>query len=195
MSPVARALDRVVLSLLALLLLAAGLAGIAWATRTVGWLPWPHAVRTLPGTVSLAAAQEQTRTSWWPWALLVAGIVLVLLSLRWLVAHLPVRRVGHLRLPGDDTGRLLVDGRSVVDAAAVAYNSYPGVDSAVGSLDLIDSRLVARVQATIERDADLIDLGRAADEVSAQLRQVVGRDDLAMSFVLRVAPVSSSRVE
>lgn len=48
-------------------------------------------------------------------------------------------------------------------------------------------QLVARLSAVIEPECDLKVVAARADEVSAQLRQVLDRDDVRCSVELRVA--------
>lgn len=194
MRKLTRVFDRTVVVLLATAMLVTGAAGLLWCTR-IGPIPEPDFVGGWPDALSTGPLRELATASWWPWTMLTLGVAAVLVGLRWLVAHLPRRRVGFLRVGDDDGGRLLVDARSVVDAAALAFNNEPGVDTAVGSLDLVDGRLIARVALTMESDADLADLARRADLLSGQLRAVTGRDDLRMSFLLRTTPQTAARVE
>jgi hypothetical protein len=83
---------------------------------------------------------------------------------------------------------------AAADAAALALNSLPGIETAVGSLDDVDGQLVARIDATIEATADLREVGRSCDQVSAQLAQVLGRRDVAVRVTLRFGRANSSRV-
>lgn len=189
-----RMFDRVVVIIVGLACVALGLVLMAWSLRTLQWLPLPGAVRSMPDTLQVELVYSNT--AWWPWALMIVGIAIIVISLRWAIAHLPSRRVLKLQLPGSkDDATLLVDARSVVDAAALAFNHLPGVDAAVGDLDSVDGQLVARINATLSPDASLQQIGDQADLVSAQLRQVVGRDDLRTTFVLRTVPVRTDRVE
>ncbi len=194
MSRVVRSFDRTMTFLVGLAVFALGLFMFVWSSRGVGWLPEPGFVRGLPDSVHVQLVGPGA--VWWPWAWLIGGIVLVLLGLRWLVAHLSLRRVGFLTLPGSsEQGRLLVDARSVVDAAALEFNLRPGVETAVGSLDTIEGRLVARISATLGPDAELAGACLDADDISGRLREVLGRDDLAMTVLLRSVQVRTVRVE
>lgn len=194
MSRVVRSVDRVVTFLVGMTIFGLGLLVFVWSSLWVDWLPGISLLGRLPHSVRFELVAQGA--VWWPWALLAGGIVLVLLGLRWLAAHLRLRRVGYLTLPGsDEQGRLMVDARSVVDAAALEFNLCPGVETAVGSLDAVEGRLVARVSATLSPDADIPGVCADADEVSGRLREVLGRDDLTMTFVLRSIPVRGIRVE
>lgn len=190
-----RVFDRTLVLLLSALVVVVGVAGVVWCTRTVGWLPWPGFVDRWPGALSTSALRDLAAFVWWPWAVLASGVLLMAIGLRWLVAHLPRRRLGYLSVGDDTGGKLLVDARSVVDAAALALNAQRGVDTAVGSLDIVDGQLIARIALTVEADVDLAELARRADTLSAQLGEVTGRDDLRMSFLLRTTSRTSERVE
>jgi hypothetical protein len=173
------AVDRLCALLLGMVLVVGGAAVAIWGTDRV---------QPLNSTLGLSKLQQATTESWWPWVVGLGGVAAVLVGLRWLVAHVPTRRSGPLRLPGTSrAGRLTADGGSAADAAAEAFASTPGVASARGTL--IDDRgqLVARLVATIDSDADLPAVAQAADEVSAQLQNVLGRKDLRCRVDLRLA--------
>ncbi len=171
-------LDRVATLLLALtLLVSAGLA-IWWFTGT----------SPLPERTETSALQEVVARQWWPWAAAAAGVVLILLGLRWLLAHLSNPRVSRLTLGGSHPGgKLAIDASRAASAAAQAFDATPGVRSAKGQIVKDRGRMVAKVSAVIEPEADLSALAASADQVSADLAQVLGRDDLGCSFQLRVA--------
>lgn len=179
MSRTVIAWDRVVTFLVGLLLVAAGLAGILWWLGTFpGWAQQLNADR------ALRLAEED----WWPWAVGAAGIVLILVGLRWLAAHVPDRRVSNLKLPGSTgQGRLDAKVRPIAGAAAEAFALTPGVRSARGTIQRDRGQLVAKLRATIEQQADLTMIAAAADDVSADLRQVTQRDDLLCRVTLTVA--------
>ena len=92
MSRAVIAWDRVVTLLIGLLLITVGLAGILWWLGDfLGWSQQP---------LQVDRALELTEEAWWGWAVGAAGILLILLGLRWLTAHVPDRRVSNLNSPG-----------------------------------------------------------------------------------------------
>jgi hypothetical protein len=172
-------LDRLATILIALALIAAGVLGIWW---------WSDR-SPLPGTIDVAAARELTETAWWPWITAIAGVFLVLLGLRWILAHLNRRKVSRLHLHGSGPGgRLDASGSKVVGAAADALSDTLGVRSARGVVVRDRGQLVARLSAVVEPECDLRAVAERADTVSVQLAQVLGRDDVRCSVQLRVAP-------
>src|SRR5690349_18098269 len=104
MSRLTIVLDRAAAFVLGLALLAAGAAAVAWPA---GWLDrlWPSVPQRVTTQPGLTAVDQP----WWPWACGAAGLLAVLAGARWLLAHLPQRRVGAVLLPGSGRdGRLLL---------------------------------------------------------------------------------------
>ncbi|HET9631604.1 hypothetical protein [Terrabacter lapilli] len=179
MSRATLALDRVMTALVGLVLVTLGVLGILW---------WAGRLGSVPTRVDLSAIRWWPRQQWWPWALGLAGLILVLLGLRWLVAHLPRRGISHLSLPGSGPqGRLHVAAGPVVDATADALARTPGVRSARGRIDHDRGQLVAHFDATIERGADLRTVAAAADAVTGELQAALERQDLTGLVQLRTA--------
>lgn len=179
------ATNRILAGLLGLLLLAAGVALFAW---------WNGQFPGLPQKIDMGGLGWLPQQGWWPWALGAAGAILALIGFRWLAAHLPNRGVGHLNLTGSNSdGKLLVDAGAVVAAAAEAFQETPGVRSANGTIQRDRGQLVARLTATIEREADLPRMANAADAVSTQLQQALQRQDLHCRVQLRTAGQNRSQ--
>jgi len=173
------ALDRVMTALAGLVLVALGVLGILW---------WAGRLGSVPDHVDLSGIRWWPRQQWWPWALGVGGVILALLGLRWLLAHLPRRGISVLSLPGSGPeGRLLVAAGPVIDAAAGALARTPGVRSARGRVDHDRGQIVAHLDATIERGADLRTVAAAADAVTGELQAALERQDLTGLVRLRTA--------
>ena len=171
-------LDRAATLLLALALLAGGAAAAYWWS---GRSPFAD-------TLDLSAATDVTEASWFGGVAALVGVVLALLGLRWILAHLGRPTVSRLHLSGSGAGgRLGVHAGQVAGAAADALEDTIGVRSARGTVVRDRGQLVARLTATIEPDADLGVVARQADLVSAQLREVLDRDDVRCSVEIRVA--------
>lgn len=189
MSRAVLAWDRTVTVVLGLALVVLGVAAALW---WLGTFPgWPTQLKT-------DQAQAWTTQPWWPWAVGVAGVVLILLGLRWLASHVPHRGVSHLKLSGSSRqGRLDAAVGPIAGAAADAFALTPGVRAAHGTIEQDRGQLVAKVRATIEQQADLGAIAAAADQVSGDLRQVMQRDDVVCQVTLTVARTdrAMSRVE
>lgn len=171
-------LDRAATLLLALSLIAAGLAASYWWS---GRSP-------LPDRLDLTAVSDVVGSAWFPWVAALVGLLLALVGVCWIAAHLGRPTVSRLHLTGSGAGgRLDVGASKVAGAAADALGDTIGVRSTRGTVVRDRGQLVARLTATLEPDADLGAVARQADLVSAQLRQVLDRDDVRCSVELRVA--------
>ncbi len=175
--------NRIVAFLVGLLLIGAGAAAALWWQGTLTtWFP------RISNKIDTGSVTNLTAQSWWPWAAGLVGVVLILLGLRWLIGHLPSRGASQLTLPGSTRqGKLVAQVRPVASAAAEALEQTPGIRSASGSLHQERGQLVVRLNATVEQQADLAVVADAADRVSAQLAQVMQRDDLLCQVNLTVA--------
>ena len=178
------AFDRLATTIVAVALLVAGVGAIVW---------WLDVAAALGSSLDLSGVRSTIGQSWWPWAAGVVGALLVLLGLRWMLAHLPDRGVGTLRLPGSSAeGRLSAESSPVANAAAELLEGVPGVRSSSGRVLRERGELVAHLGATIEVDADLRTIAAAADEVARDLAMVLGREDLHCQVQLKVATRSRS---
>lgn len=179
MSRLTTAWDRIATFLAGLVLFALGAAAVAWYYRLVSAFPTSLHART---------ATRIMAQGWWPWAAGAVGVLLVLLGLRWLVAHLPQRRSHRLALTGSDrTGRLTADLSAVSQAAAEAMTDVPGVRSTGSAVHVDRGRRTLDITATVEQHADLAALVDASERMTAELRQVLGADAPATRVHLRVA--------
>ncbi|WP_299037835.1 hypothetical protein [uncultured Pseudokineococcus sp.] len=175
--------DRLAAFVAGLLLLALGTALVLWWG---GWLVrlWPQA----PDELTLRTATDAFAAPWWAGASLVAGVVLGLLALWWLLAHRPHRSTGPVRLQGSDgSGGLLLEGSAAVSTAADVLEDAHGVRSARGRLVRDRGELVAEVSAVVEPTADLERVASAAEEVLTDLAVVLGRPDIRGRVRLAVA--------
>ena len=175
--------DRLAALVLGLVLVAAGAAAAAWGLGQLTRV-WAGA----PQSLSTAGAGDVCGQSWWPGAAAAAAVLLALLGLWWLLAHVPRRSTGPLRLAGSDrSGALAVDGSSAAAVAADVLTETPGVRSASGRVVSDRGQLVAEIDVTAEPDADLAEVAAAVDATGAQLAQVIGRDDLRGRVTVHVA--------
>lgn len=186
------AVDRVLLLLLGVVLVVAGVAAVGWQ---VGFLAevWPSA----PDRLAVDSGPV-TRASSYPVLLALTGVLLVGLGLWWLLAHLPRRSVGPLRLPaGDRAGRLTVDPGPAVAVAADVLSEAPDVRSARGSVLRDRGELVVRLRTTVDPGADLPAVVAACDGVLADLARVLPSERLRSRVEISVLRerTASSRVQ
>ncbi|TWD82524.1 hypothetical protein FB561_3657 [Kribbella amoyensis] len=180
-------LDRLIGTIVALVLVALGGLAIAWR---YGELPG------LGDRIEVYAPADPTGTEWWPWATGTAGVVLVMLGLWWLVRHLPRRVGGRFSLPGGDrSGRLSADAHAAVGAAAATLAQRPEIRDGSGRVVADRGELVAELQCTVEPSADLQDVHTTVSRVVTDLSRVIGLPNLRYRVLLRVARADKTAVQ
>ena len=103
--PAPRATDRAVVTVVALVLVGLGLLAVDWRTGTV---------LALGPRLDLGGLRTAVDSAWWPWVAAVVGVLLVVIALRWVLALLPGRGPGRVRLgASDQRGTLELDLRSI----------------------------------------------------------------------------------
>jgi hypothetical protein len=184
--------NRIMLVLLAVLLIAAGLAAGAASIGVFGTAT-RHSSPIANPTGHFIGAQG----GWlWPAAAVAAAIV-VLLALRWLLALLfSTDRAGDLPItPGGSAGRTTLAAGALTEAVAEEIESYRGVNSARARLlgDPADPELV--VTAALEETADFAGL-RQRIETGAltHARTAVGNPSMPAQLDLTVTAKRSTRV-
>lgn len=184
--------DRVIVFLLGLVLIALGVAAIGWQTGFLDDL-WP----SVPGSVDVDSGQVTGSDSFVAIAV-AAGAILIGLGGWWLGAHIPRRGVGPLRLEGGDVpGVLTVEPGPAVATAADVLEDDPRILSARGAVLRERKATVVRLRVTCYPDADLGGVAAACDQVLADLARVLPDEQLTSRVeltVLRRAP-ERSRVQ
>ena len=184
--------NRVMLTLFAFALTAAGVAGALAGLGAFG-RDTKHEVLA-PDEVSDYFGRNG---DWlWPLIALVAAVI-ALLALRWLLALLfSTDRAGDLPLTGDRSGgRTTLSAAALTDAVASEIHSYSGVQSARARLvgDPLAPTLV--VTATLEESADLAGL-RQRIEANAirHARQALDNPELPVRLDLTMTNRQAQRV-
>ena len=170
--------NRVALTLLAVLLLAAGGLGLALSFGAFGDPEQPLLSRDLRDF-----ARDQP---WFWWAVAVGCLLLALLALRWLIAQLHTDRVGRLDLTADERdGRTVVHSGALTDAVEDEATALRGVSGASAHLrDDRGRRLALAVDLT-----DHADIAGVRDALEQQVvghaRQAVDDPRLPVDIELR----------
>jgi hypothetical protein len=170
--------DRVAALVLGVLLLALGAAMVIWTTHLIDGTP---EYVTAPGLLFAAD------TAWWPWAVTAAGILLVLLGLRWLATHRPARRAGDLTLADSNLseGCLSANLGSLAEAAAAELRERPAIKSASGKAVIDRGKPSIHLDVTAAGTDTLAHAAHAADEVAATAVGMLG-DAIAVQTRLHV---------
>ncbi|MTE17787.1 alkaline shock response membrane anchor protein AmaP [Streptomyces sp. TRM43335] len=194
--------NRVLLALLGLLVLAAGLAVLAggldlWRRWDLGppsaW-PWSTPREVLLDRGSPAWWGE---AGWWRW-LVAIGVpaVLLLLALWWLQAQLRRHRLDRVRVDTGDGHDALVEAPALEDAVVAEARSLPGVERGKVTLDRRRNRPWARVALELAPHAAparvLADL---RDGPLEHARVSAGLDALPAEVRLRSARHRTERVD
>jgi hypothetical protein len=171
-NPPAR-LNRTLLALVGLLLLAAGAGGLAVG---FGLLPAVDPNRPLvPAAIALAG--------WAPYAAVVGGVVLGLLVLRWLLAQ------AHRRPSGGvwELGGTALPTSAAAAAVAQDITAYRGVSAATATLSGPPTAPTLHLDVAVATDASVAGLRhRIAAEALPRLRGALELDDLPAQLVLRL---------
>lgn len=171
------ALDRLVVGVVGLALIALGLLALDWRGRYV-FDSYVTTQRTTP-------AQDVLESGWWPWAFAAAGLVLGLLGLWWLAAHL--RRVGPSTLrvsTSDETGRVEVDLRSVAAAAAAHLGTIAPVANPRGTVKTYGAVTVVELRGQVDASADVAALVDGATLSSAHIASAFADDQVECRVIL-----------
>lgn len=181
--------DRLVVALVGLVLAAAGVLAAAWRTGWAGrWWPAGPTGDGWPEQLPAADVSGVVGQPWWPWACLGAAVVLVLLGLRWFVAHLPGRADRRLELQGSGPeGRLRADLGALADAAASDLEDDDAVLSAGGRVVQHGRRRALDLVATVDPRADLDAVRRAVAATAGRLDQALGDEPLPVRVRVQVA--------
>lgn len=172
-------LDRLAVLLVGLAAVVVGAAAVLWQ------LDLSDRVR---GTVTASWLTTATTQGWWPWAVGAAGVLLVLLALRWLLAHVPGRRLTDVRLRGGNkTGRLTADLSALAAAGADSVLATPGVRSASGKAVDDRGRRTLQLTVTLDPTADLAVVVAATDQACRDLGAALGDPDTATRVHLHTA--------
>lgn len=173
----AGAVDRVAALVFGLLLIVTGSGLLVWNTD---WLPGIPQMVTAPGLVTASD------TAWWPWALAGAGIVLVVLALRWLMMHTPKPTIKALRLPGDGNGTVSADLSAVAGAAADVLAQSGDVRKAKGRGVVDRGTRTILLDVTAHSPTVLTELSHSIDAVNRQIAGVVGDPSIATRTTIHV---------
>lgn len=169
--------DRIAALLLGIGLLASGLAAVAWQ-RGALWQARP---------LDLSAAAELTQTPWWPWASAAAGILLILLALRWLFSHHRAPKLTRLGLVDGrttDNFGLTADASSVAQVAATTLAQHSNVIKATGRAAAEHGSPTITLTVTVAARSPLDTGVTTATDIVGTIAHMLG-DTVSVRTVLR----------
>ncbi len=188
-------LDRALLALTGLVLIAVGVAALLWTTGTL-----PRLLHGVPDTIDTTTAAGIASQPWWPWATGAVAVLLALITLWWMLAHLPTRSAPEQDLPGSTRAtRLRISRGAVAQATAHAAQQIPSVHRSSATLHDEGNELVVSLRVTVDPATDLPDLADRLDNLLADTATVLPDDRLrsrtTLTFKTARRPDRSARVE
>lgn len=180
--------NRAALTVLGLLLLAAGVVGLVLSLGGFGAERAASAV--LPEPVRTFAAENP----WFWWVAAALAVLVALLGLRWLLAQTRTDRIGGLDLTTDsDDGLTTVPAGAVADAVEAEAEAIRGVEGATAHLREHGgtTRLDLAVDLADHADLEQVRAG-LEDDVVPHVRQALDRPDLPVVIELRPGRPSRS---
>jgi hypothetical protein len=184
-------LDRLVLTVLGLLLAAAGGYGLARSHGALG-SHQEHDPVLIPGLRSFVADHHD----WFWWGAGAACLVLALISLAWLRAQLRFSRPGNDGLTRvDDHGAIRLRGGAAADALAAEVEQLPGVAAAAARIwgEADRPEIYLRVQLHDDAPVDQV-RARVEHESMGRLRRALQVEAVVAQLDLRVAPPAGRSV-
>jgi hypothetical protein len=177
-------MTRTLLGLDRLLVLVVGLALVALGLLAVDW-QYHLLFSSYDDTVRTGAAEDVVTTAWWPWVLAVAGVLLGLLGVWWLLAHLRREASSTTRLSAsDETGRLEVDVRSVATAAAAHLGTIAPVVDPSGTVRSYGATTLVELRGRVDPAADVEALTEAVATTSQHVAAAFPDDRVECRVVL-----------
>ena len=175
-------LDRVLLALVGLVLVAVGVAALLWTTGTLA-----EYVDGVPDRLDTSPATDAASQTWWPFVTGAVALILAIVAVWWMLAHFPARSVAEQDLPGSSRAmRLRIDRGAVADATAHAAQQVPSVRRATATLRDEGSELVLSLLVTVDPAADLPDLATRLDDLVADAATVLPDERLRSRTTVRM---------
>uniref|UniRef100_A0AAU2JN06 Alkaline shock response membrane anchor protein AmaP n=1 Tax=Streptomyces sp. NBC_00049 TaxID=2903617 RepID=A0AAU2JN06_9ACTN len=179
--------NRILLALAGLILLAAGVSVLAAS--------WPFGGRHAPLLTAQARSRYWHADGWWWWALLAALGLVVLLALWWLLSQLRRSRLQAVEVDTGDGAFALLRGRALEEAVAAEAGALEGVASC--RVALRGKRGSPRLRIALELEphgvpADV--LAALAGPVLDQARASAGLAELPTEARLKVTSHKAQRV-
>jgi hypothetical protein len=184
--------NRVLLTMLGVVLTAAGTGGILAGTDVLGNNLADRYLTDNP----IARYLGDNSVWFWPVAALT-GVLAAVLALRWLIAVLsPAPRAGDITIAGDRSGgTTTVDAGALTGAVTTEINSYRGIDTSHARMygSPGDPRLAIAVRTG--GDADIAAVRKhIEDGALAHVRRALDRPDLPVTLDITVGRHPISRV-
>lgn len=173
-------LDRLVAGLLGVILIVAGLLGIAARFDVRPFSTWTDGIRPsrLPGHVA---------ADWFTWAHAGTAVLGVILAVGLLAANVD-RRLTRTKIDGasDDTGELRFHLADVADAVANHLQVHDGIRRARGRAEVDRGEETITIVIDVAHDADLTAIRRLCEDAALDVDAAIGDLDCGTRFLLHL---------
>jgi hypothetical protein len=187
MSTRVAAVNRAVLAVLGLLLLAAGVLGIVLAAGAFG------RQRGSQPVLSDAVRAFPKQHAWFWWAVAVGAVIIALLALRWLLMQLVTDRANRIdRTTNANDGYTVVHAGALTEAVEDDATSIRGVTSAAA---YVSHPLQVNLRVHLADDADIATVRSTLESSTvAHVREALNQPDLPVHIELRPHPTTARSV-
>ncbi|MFD6422479.1 alkaline shock response membrane anchor protein AmaP [Streptomyces sp. NPDC060198] len=194
MSAMLRTVNRVLLALAGLILVAVG--GTVLATglgaAVPSWFPWNGKSDVLLSDADRGRWRDESW--WWPTVIAILA-VLVVLALWWLLAQLRRARLATVLVDSGDGEGALLRGRALEGVLAAEAGNLDGVARAQVALTGRRTAPQARIRMRLESHAVPAEALRGlSDEAMAHARASAGLDELPAEVLLKAVKHRAERV-
>lgn len=156
-------LDRLATIVVALLLIALGLALIDWRYHLV--------LHSYSHRISLGSLPTWAASSWWPWVFFAVTLILGLVGVWWLLSHLRNTTSKQTKMPQSDPhGTITLDAASLASAVADSLQKSGPFISVKASSSQAGAATTVLVTAQLDKHADGSSIHEATHALQTQLR-------------------------
>ena len=146
--------DRIILTLYTILMAVVAVFLVLFSLGIISTSNVATLIATIPGR----------------WEFAVGGVILLLVSLRLLIAGLGGTGVSTLTVGGDKEGKIHVGKSAIEDYIAELSNDVYGIHNAKAAVKMVDNLLNVRVNASVEPGVNIPD---TTDEIKQSIKKNV----------------------
>lgn len=182
MSRALAGLDRVIIALIGLLLLAVGV----WAVAFAADVPAAHRIGDWYDPVAL---ESFLGSRWYPVALVALAVVLIVLVPWWIVANLRPRAFNRMTAGGADRGTITVATTKVADATADTLKNLEQVKSVQRTTRMDRRRPTMTWTVVADPRINLPKLTEGIEQAERDVRGALPDLDVDTRFLVELSPV------
>lgn len=163
------------------------LTGISFTFLGLFILDWKYHEVFTNYQVPLAtgAVSDMLAATWFPWVFAIAGVLLGLVGLYWLLAHLRREGPSIERLSAsNETGRVLADFRSIAGAAADRLGALAPITGVKGTTKVFRSHTVIELHGHVDAAANAVAISQAVGICTNEIAAAFPDDDVTCRVVI-----------